>query len=711
MRKWTKTKAATLLFMAVSSVYPARALRAEPANGAKGAGTEVKLLDETAGPGAAKAAEAEKVSEGTPVAASQVNVSDAGTVEIHVNDANLVEVLRMLSLQSQKNIIASKDVRGSVTANLYNVTIREALDAILKANGYAYKEKGNFIYVYTAKELADMEKADRQMTTEVYRLHYSPAANAANMIKPALSADGVVSMSIASEKGIGNGGSDAGGFSHATEDVLVVRDYPENLEKARAIIKELDRRPQQVLVEATIAAVRLNDNNSLGVDFNIIGGVDFSRLGIGNGQITNANVATGTGGAPAGNNTRFSSVGTGNSFTRDNPNGFKIGFVSSSVSVFVSALEDIGQTAVLANPKVLTLNKQKGEVLVGREDGYLTTTVTESTAVQTVEFLQTGTRLVFRPFIGDDGYIRMEVHPEDSDGRVVSGLPQKTTTEVTTNIMVKDGHTVVIGGLFREGSSTGRSQVPGLGNLPIVGALFRNQNDQTTREEIIIMLTPHIVKDDASYSKASEEAMKDIDKMRVGVRKGMMPWGRERLAESCYNNAVEEMNKPSPDRKRAMWYLDCATNLNPRFLEALKMKEQVSGKELSTVDNSTVRHFVRKQIMAEKMASAQLLEAPLPEVEKPAQRSQEAAAPTTQPTGAQALLETEEMDEFDPEFAFESEQAQAEAEAAALEAEIAKTKVVQVQAPTTQPTATPSVITATDESDAVDGDYDPDFDD
>ena len=94
--------------------------------------------------------------EGTSATSAQVNVSDAGTVEIHVNEANLVEVLRMLSMQSQKNIIASKDVRGTVTANLYNVTIREALDAILAANGYGYREKGNFVYVYTAKELAEI---------------------------------------------------------------------------------------------------------------------------------------------------------------------------------------------------------------------------------------------------------------------------------------------------------------------------------------------------------------------------------------------------------------------------------------------------------------------------------------------------------------------------------------------------------------------------
>src|SRR5262249_29115557 len=179
MSKWNKTT--SLLFLAAMSVYPVQALsagadksvaaekRASDANSAKSGGTDVRLLDETAGPVAAAGATAApedkpaaaKPATGTSVGAPQVNVSDAGTVEIHVNEANLVEVLRMLSLQSQKNIIASKDVRGTVTANLYNVTIKEALDAILKANGFDYIEKGNFIYVYTAKEIEDIKKKER----------------------------------------------------------------------------------------------------------------------------------------------------------------------------------------------------------------------------------------------------------------------------------------------------------------------------------------------------------------------------------------------------------------------------------------------------------------------------------------------------------------------------------------------------------------------
>src|SRR5689334_23647066 len=180
IRNWTKS--AGILFLAASSVMTGRVTWGQTAGASsnkKDAGS-VRLLEESGDlPGAPSTSPATQPSEQKPagqsVSASQVNVSDAGTVEIHVNDASLVEVLRMLSLQSQKNIIASKDVHGTVTANLYDVTVKEALDAILKANGYDYREKGSFIFVYTAKEIADMEKAARAKKTEVFHLFYTPA--------------------------------------------------------------------------------------------------------------------------------------------------------------------------------------------------------------------------------------------------------------------------------------------------------------------------------------------------------------------------------------------------------------------------------------------------------------------------------------------------------------------------------------------------------
>jgi type IV pilus assembly protein PilQ len=614
------------------SVYSGQALAAAPE---KKAGDADKPVSDVRAIETVPVAPSPSGSQGTAPDPAQVKVSDTGIIEsLDFKDANLVGVLQMLSIKTHKNILASKEVRGTVTASLSNVTVKEALDAILKANGYGCREKGNFIYVYSSKELADIEKSERQLVTEVFRLYYTPAANVQPMLKPALSADGTISSSLPPKEGIDN--KETGGFSHAIEDIIVIRDYADNMEKIRKIIKEVDRRPQQILVEATILVARLTEDNALGIDFSVIGGVDFASVaanGATFGDVLSGKVIDS---APALPSKGVGAAQTG--FTSGVPQGgMRVGLLTNNVAVFVQALESTTNTTVLANPKVLALNKQKGEVLVGREDGYLTTTVTQSTSIQSVEFLQTGTKLQFRPFVGDDGYIRLEVHPEDSDGKVTNGLPSKSTTEITSNIMVKDGHTVVIGGLFRESSSITKNQVPGLGNLPLVGALFRNQEDTTSREEVIILLTPHIVKDDKAYAVASEQAMKDWEKIRVGVRRGMMCFGQERLAENAYNAAVAEMNKPQPNRRLAIWQLDCATNLNPMFKEAIDMKQTLSTRELTTVDNSSIRDFVRHRVMEERAAgsrSAAPAAAPAVVIAsecRPLDTVSAPAAPTTRP--------------------------------------------------------------------------------
>ena len=515
----------------------------------------------------------------------------AQTVEIHVSDANLTDVLRMLSSQSRRNIVASREVKGTVTCNLFDVTVEDALEAILRSNGYVTRSEGEFIYVYTSQEAATMEAGTRRQETRVFRLFHIPPESAAKMIEPSLSKSAVVSFSDPAKGGVGSSREDAGGYGYGGGDRLIVRDYPDRLDEVEAVIAEVDERPEQVLIEATILSTKLSENNAFGVDFNVVGGVDFSQFTGANGQITNAQTGNATGGTQ-------SSVGTGNNFSGPVAGGLKLGFVSNNVSAFVAALEGTTDTTVLANPKVLALNKQRGEVLVGRKDGYLTTTLTETTATQQVEFLDTGTTLIFRPYISRDGYIRLEIHPEDSQGGINSqGLPFKATTEVTSNVMVKDGRTIVIGGLFRESATTGRSQVPVLGNVPLLGALFRRQNDATTREEIIILLTPHIVKDHDAYAALSEQELKRAEKLRVGIRKGMMPTGRERMAQCYYEKAVRELAAASPDRRRALYYLDSATNLNPGFIEAIELKERVTGRVVVEADQSSIRSFVRRAVL------------------------------------------------------------------------------------------------------------------
>jgi type IV pilus assembly protein PilQ len=563
----------------------------------------------------------------TQNATGQVSVSDSGAVEIHVKNANLLDVLRLLSQQSQKNIVASKEVTGTVTADLYNVTIHEALDAILKANGDAFQEKGNFINVYTDKEVQDMDKTARAVQTEIFHVYYVPVSDVTAMIKPALSSDGQVAATKDAAKGIdsgsdaggsgggsssSSGGGDTGGNSYAGNDLLVITDYPENLAKVHVLLKEIDKRPQQVLIEATILAATLSDNNAMGINFSFLGGVDFNTLlGTGtslSGALSSSvlNTVSGSGSTTTGNigpvlNKGYNGFTTGGFDTQVPAGGLQVGIVHNNLGAFISALESVSNTTILANPKVLALDKQSAQVHVGSSFGYQTTTVTQSSSTQTVQFFDTGTTMSFRPYVGSDGFIRMEIHPEDSSGGLNgSNLPFKNTTEVTSNVMVHDGSTIVIGGLFREQSETSRGQVPGFGNIPFLGALLRNQADTTTRQEIIILLTPHIIKDDSAYAGLSEAEMKAAEQYRVGTRKGMMFFGRERLAETAYENAVAALNQPVPDRKLALWHLNVATNLNPTFIEAIQLKEKVSGHQITDVDNSSIRSFVARAIIADK---------------------------------------------------------------------------------------------------------------
>jgi type IV pilus assembly protein PilQ len=665
MGNWIKTKAAGLLFAAAAAVYSdglVRAMAAEKETPAPTTNKSAKAKAAKAKPATkpadeavveqadqAKDSDAEAapldpfadvpaptpVSSGAgtdPLTAENVNVTDAGLVEIHVNDANLGEVLRMLSGQLERNIMASKEVRGTVTANLYDVTVKEALEAILKANDCGYREQGNVIYVYTKKELEQIEKDERKQVTETFRVYYTPAANAVNMIKPVLSAEAQVSFTTPATHGIESGGKDVGGNSHATEDTIVVTDFPERIEQVRKVLKEVDRRPQQILVEATILRATLNETNELGVDFTVLGGVDFNNL-------------TTIGGAIAGNTPTGALADKGVGSLEAGGGGLKVGVITNNVSLFVNALEGVTDTAVVANPKVLVLNKQPGAVHVGARLGYRTAVSTETLTADDVKFLEIGTRLNFRPYIANDGYIRMEISPKDSSGSVNSqGLPSEFVTEVTTNVMVRDGRTIVIGGLFRESSDSTRTQTPGLGNLPVAGPLFRRTKDSTIREEVIILLTPHIIKDEDIYEKASEEERNHVERLRVGVRQGMMPWGRERLAESAYESAVKELAKASPDRKKALWHLDCATNLNPKFSEAIELKAQLTGEEVTAADNSTVRSFVQRLALADRRKPATTMpsdgvgeevKAPVLAPVAPAAKQVE-AAPTTKPSAAPA---------------------------------------------------------------------------
>lgn len=442
-------------------------------------------------------------------------------------DFGIRKALALLGSLTGKNIVPSPNVDGQLAfRSLKDVTFDEAMNAIL-GDGFVYAQEGNLIKVYTKAEYENIMKDPKRRAYKVITLYYITAEEAAKLITPVLSDLAVIQSSTDAEKGISGGsggsgggssggslGSGGGGNSMALNDMIVVYDFPENIERAEAVIKSLDVRPLQVLVEATILSAALNEDMYLGVDWNLLSGYEISGFP--------TSILSTVGSSKIG--TPIETTG----FVQAD-SGLNIGVSSGKLQGFINALEEITDVTVMANPKIMAVNKQQGSLLIGKKLGYLSSqSVSDGgTSTSQVEFYESGTRLVFRPYIGNDGYIRMEIYPKDSSAELnaTTQAPDETTTELQTNIMVKDGETIIIGGLFREVTNVVRQQVPILGNLPLVGWLFCGQTDLTQREEVIVMLTPHIVEE--PVSSAIEKAK--VDRNMLDANDKLIPISKRKM--------------------------------------------------------------------------------------------------------------------------------------------------------------------------------------
>lgn len=536
-----------------------------------------------------------------------VQVDENLITELFVNDEDLNTVLQLLGIQAQKNIVTGQSVAGRVTANFFGVTFYEALDAILNVNGYGYIERGNFIYVYGIEELQRIEEATRARKTEVVKLNYISAVDLQAFVEPMLSDIG--SITISPDAGTFNipGDNPAGAESFAGIGTVVVNDYEETVDAVLAMIAQIDTRPAQVLVEATILQTSLNEANAFGMDFSIIDDLDFSEfVGSGGPLGVIPSLITGQGGTLVGgtetpvaapNDGRGGGV-TSTSGNTSGPATLRAGVVSGDIAVFLRLLDEVTDTTVLSTPKILTLNRQSARVLVGEKVGYLSTTSTETATTQTVEFLDTGTQLYMRPFVSDDGFIRMELKPQvstaeirtvtDSGGAAVT-IPDELTNELVTNVMVRDGQTVVLGGLFREATTATRRQVPFLGDIPILGIPFRGHDDATERQEIVFLIKPTIVNDQVLIDQA-DRALANVERVRTGARKGLLPWSREKLT-AMYNLEAERLFTQG-EYKRSLFKIQQSLSLNPLQPDAIQLRERLVGEKSKNPHTSTLREII-----------------------------------------------------------------------------------------------------------------------
>ena len=433
----------------------------------------------------------------------------------------LPSVLASLGRASGLNVVAAEDVTGTVTASLRGVTAEEALTALGRAHGFTHSRDGRFVYVTSraaataaaeaarARAAADAT-ASRRVVTRLYRPHYVSAQEVVALLTPLLTPGvGVAQATAPAAVGLPLSGEDGGGDSLAQRDAVVVRDYPEALTEIDALLAELDVPPAQVAIEAVILRVALTDETSLGVNFALLDDATNALAVTGAGTVlASATGVPGTAGSvravrAAAAAAAVPRYGAGFS-TGAAAAGLRLGTVSGKISSFVEALEAYGAVSTVATPSVRVLNKQRGEVVIGQRLGFRTTVVNGAAAAENVQFIDAGTKLVLRPFVAPDGLIRMEVHPEKSTGVIdANGIPQLDTTEVTTNVMVRDGQTVLIAGLMEDTITHDTTGIPVLGSLPLVGGAFRQTKERVTKSELIVLLTPRIVREGPAAARGA----------------------------------------------------------------------------------------------------------------------------------------------------------------------------------------------------------------
>ena len=516
----------------------------------------------------------------------------------------ITAALRMLALKYQRNIVPTERVEGVITVtDLFNVSFEEALQSLIGTNKFDINE--NFIMVYTPEEYEQIKADKRRMEYRIFTLYYISAEEAKKLLTPVVSEAGAIEATMAPVVGISSGDDLSvaeGGNSMSLNDSIVMKDFPENIAEAEALIKALDVQPLQVLIEATILNATVNEGLDLGVDISLMAGV--SDLGgvastdtiVDSGNIDRGDAATSPianiGGIS--NGTPIETVG----FASAGMNGLRVGVSTGDIRMFISALEAVTDVTVIANPKILALNKQVGTVFIGQNIGYRSSTTVSASGNASdgeVKFLKSGTKLSFRPYIAADGYIRMDIYPKDSSAiKDSDGTPTETTAELTSNIMVKDGQTVVIGGLFRDSMTSSKSQVPFLGDIPLLGEVFKGVSDQVIRQEVIVLLTPHIIEYPSELE--GDKRAEDVARKRMGARKGLHWLGVPRMAEDSYSKAVALYT--DGDTCGALREVNWALNLRPTYHEAMRLRERIivetSGDSADTIERVMI-HAIEKE--------------------------------------------------------------------------------------------------------------------
>ena len=419
------------------------------------------------------------------------------TISVDFMNTPIEDVIKMIAEQANVDIIKSPSITGNVTATLTNVPLAEALDNILAVHGYGRVIDKNMIRIAPLGEIA---REDEILVNKIYRITYADVKQVENALQKFISKRGSISSSL------------------GTSDIIV-SDTETKIKAMDSFIETIDRMTPQVLVEVRIYDVTATEGFDIGAEWDagrnnpIAVLTDVTTKTTTAGATTTGRVKTDTrntawqdsdaGVATSSYTYRKSKPFVGGSFDADTAGTIRLGLLDTvNVDIALNILRTEVGAKLLANPRILVLDNETAEFKIISEIPYTETSQTSAGGAMTsIKFKEVGVELKVTPHVTRDGMIRLHIIPEfgvvsekgTTTATGVQTVPTVDTRKVDTKALVKDGQTVVLGGLRKRTVSQDISKIPVLGDIPLLGGLFTEVSEEVETNELIIFITPRIV--------------------------------------------------------------------------------------------------------------------------------------------------------------------------------------------------------------------------
>ncbi|POA30140.1 MULTISPECIES: type IV pilus secretin PilQ [unclassified Pseudomonas] len=411
-------------------------------------------------------------------------------LSLNFQDIDVRSVLQLIADFTNLNLVASDTVQGGITLRLQNVPWDQALDLVLKTKGLDKRKIGNVLLVAPADEIAARERQELEsrkqiaelapLRRELLQVNYAKAADIAKLFQSVTSAEAKVDErgSITVDERTNN---------------IIAYQTQDRLDELRRIVAQLDIPVRQVMIEARIVEANVDYDKSLGVRWggSVRNKGNWNASGVSNGA--NASSTIGTPGSTS-TNSPFVDMGAAG-----NTSGIGIAFITDNVllDLELTAMEKTGNGEIVSQPKVVTSDKETAKILKGTEIPYQEAS---SSGATSVAFKEASLSLEVTPQITPDNRIIMEVKVTKDEPdylNKVQDVPPIKKNEVNAKVLVNDGETIVIGGVFSNTQSKVVDKVPFLGDVPYLGRLFRRDVVSEKKSELLVFLTPRIMNNQA----------------------------------------------------------------------------------------------------------------------------------------------------------------------------------------------------------------------